>query len=85
MEAVDVGARGFVGDGGVTVVAAQEQPVVLVSEEAALSSWERDRFARMGFDEARVELLVRERVSWHDLDDLLRQGCPPMLALSIVL
>lgn len=67
------------------VLTEPSEPVVRTSEDAKVASWERDQFARMGFDETRIELLLRERVSWHVVDDLLRGGCEPLLALSIVL
>lgn len=47
--------------------------------------WEHAQLDRLGFDDVRIELLIRGQVSWHQADDLLRAGCGHALAMLILL
>jgi hypothetical protein len=45
--------------------------------------WKAEQLTRLGLPEAVAALLV-DYVDWHQVEDLVRRGCPLGLALQIV-
>lgn len=66
-------------------MAVPEPEAVLRTEQEKLDSWRENEFARLGFDEHSVELLVRAEASPHEAHELIRGGCPHATAVAILL
>jgi hypothetical protein len=52
-------------------------------EEQLVHDWRIEQLERLGL----TEMIANEfasRVDWHDVADLVKQGCPPELALEIL-
>lgn len=52
------------------------------SEDFAVRDWKTAQLTRLGLP-WRVATLFADAVDWHQLEDLLRRGCPLGLALDI--
>ncbi len=48
-------------------------------------SWRFDQLCSLGFDDGQAFVLARCDLDLHLLRTLIRQGCPPDLAIEIVL
>ena len=56
-----------------------------MNDEAELvENWNRSRFRESGFSDTQVEILVAWGISAHDVESLLRAGCPRHLIMRIV-
>jgi hypothetical protein len=53
------------------------------SEESAVHEWKSAQLTRLGLPQ-RIATLFADTVDWHQLEDLMRRGCPLGLALDIV-
>jgi hypothetical protein len=63
---------------------AVQSPVRAIGEEAcAVHAWRVDQLTRLGLAWPVAEA-VADTVDWHDVDKLVRLGCPPSLAVTIV-
>jgi hypothetical protein len=65
--------------------AAQEH-IAEVTELERIERWRADELIRVGYDaEQAMKLAVRHDVDLHAAANLLERGCPPHLALEILL
>jgi hypothetical protein len=64
--------------------AAPKQPPLL-DEEVDVFRWRADQFRELGFDEAEASDLAASTADLGQARYLLRKGCPPPLALAILL
>jgi hypothetical protein len=71
------GIEGLMGSGEVGDVVCERQ-----SEQRALRKWQTAQLMRLGLSR-RIAALFADSVDWHQLEDLLRRGCPLGLALEI--
>jgi hypothetical protein len=55
-----------------------------VREEAERVWWVHDQFRRLGLSHEDAMLLTFERVDYHELERLLRRGCPKETAFEIL-
>ena len=53
-------------------------------EEQLVHDWRVDRLTRMGVPGSLAEVYA-DRLDWHQVARLVQRGCPPRLALRIVL
>jgi hypothetical protein len=53
-------------------------------EELLVHSWRVDRLTRLGVPGSLAEVYA-DRIDWHKVARLVQRGCPPRLALRIVL
>jgi hypothetical protein len=53
-------------------------------EELLVHNWRVDRLTRLGVPGSLAEVYA-DRLDWHQIARLVRRGCPPRLALRIVL
>jgi hypothetical protein len=53
-------------------------------EEQLVHDWRVDRLTRLGVPGSLAEVYA-DRLDWHQVARLVRRGCPPRLALRIVL
>ena len=65
----------------------EDLPVVEEAEleETRVARWRFDQFRALGFDVADAVLLTASRVDLHAARTLASRGCPPALALRILL
>mgnify|MGYP000011746626 CR=1 FL=1 len=54
-------------------------------DEEILLSWEEEQLRALGFNEFQARALSAAGISWHDAERLIRRGCPPELALDLLL
>lgn len=56
-----------------------------VSEDERVDAWRIERFLQLGYpvDQA-IELATVRRVDPHDVENLIRRGCPPATAVRIL-
>jgi hypothetical protein len=54
------------------------------SEELLVHNWRVDRLTRLGVPGSLAEVYA-DRLDWHQVARLVQRGCPPRLALRIVL
>jgi hypothetical protein len=57
-------------------------PISMRSEESAVREWKVAQLSRLGLSR-HVAALFADTVDWHQVEDLLRLGCPLGLALDI--
>jgi len=53
-------------------------------EEQLVHDWRVDRLTRLGVPGSLAEVYA-DRLDWHQVARLVQRGCPPRLALRIVL
>ena len=53
-------------------------------EELLVHDWRVDRLTRLGVPESLAQVYA-DRLDWHQVARLVQRGCPPRLALRIVL
>ena len=53
-------------------------------EELLVHNWRVDRLTRLGVPGSLAEVYA-DRLDWHQVARLVQRGCPPRLALRIVL
>jgi hypothetical protein len=53
-------------------------------EELFVRNWRVDRLTRLGVPGSLAEVYA-DRLDWHQVARLVQRGCPPRLALRIVL
>ena len=53
-------------------------------EELLVHNWRVDRLTRLGVPGSLAEVYA-DRLDWHQIAQLVLRGCPPLLALRIVL
>jgi hypothetical protein len=53
-------------------------------EEVFVHNWRVDRLTRLGVPGSLAEVYA-DRLDWHQVARLVQRGCPPRLALRIVL
>ena len=53
-------------------------------DERSVHDWRAGQLARLGIPRPLAEAAA-DRVDWHQIAALIRRGCPPRLALHIVL
>jgi hypothetical protein len=53
-------------------------------EELFVHNWRVDRLTRLGVPGSLAEVYA-DRLDWHQVARLVQRGCPPRLALRIVL
>lgn len=56
---------------------------VTEEEDARVEAWELERMLELGLPETLAAELAARGVSWHDVDDLLKQGCDVRAAFRI--
>jgi hypothetical protein len=72
--------------GGKGHVTAAEAGLQVETEIERIEAWRAEELQRAGYDASAAEkLAVRHDVDLHVAADLLRRGCPPELALEILL
>jgi hypothetical protein len=72
--------------GGKGHVTAAETGLEVQTEIERIEAWRAEELKRAGYDASAAEkLAVRHDVDLHVAADLLRRGCPPDLALEILL
>ena len=54
-------------------------------EERRVFTWRLSCFLDLGLGAIDAEILASSRVAWHELEQLIRGGCPPMTAEKILL
>jgi hypothetical protein len=65
---------------------AAEEHIAEITELERIERWRADELIRVGYDaEQAMTLAVRHDVDLHAAADLLERGCPPQLALEILL
>jgi hypothetical protein len=65
---------------------AAEAELQIESEAERIERWRREELSRAGYDRrAAVELAARFDIDLHSATDLLAKGCPPQLAVQILL
>jgi hypothetical protein len=52
-------------------------------ERLFVHAWRAEQLWRLGLPRVLAEAFA-DRVDWHTLADLVKRGCPPVLALEIV-
>jgi hypothetical protein len=52
-------------------------------DESAVHNWRVSQLERLGIPGPLAETYA-DRIDWHQIDRLVRRGCPPHLALRIV-
>jgi hypothetical protein len=52
-------------------------------ELVAVHNWRVSQLKRFGIPTAHAEVYA-DRLDWHQIAQLVRRGCPPLLALRIV-
>ncbi len=57
---------------------------VELNEELRIRCWRLEYLRRLGFTEPDARRLARSRIDLHELERLLRLGCPPRTAARIV-
>ena len=55
----------------------------LPTDELRLLAWRREQLQALGASHSLVDAYA-ELVDWHDVSELVEQGCPPDIALEIV-
>jgi hypothetical protein len=53
-------------------------------EELRVHDWRVDRLTRLGVPGSLAEVYA-DRLDWHQVSRLVQRGCPPRLALRIIL
>jgi hypothetical protein len=65
-----------------------EEPIMTTQtvggEELLVHNWRVDRLTRLGVPGSLAEVYA-DRLDWHQVARLVQRGCPPRLALRIVL
>jgi hypothetical protein len=61
------------------------RPPVREDEDDRVTSWRFEQLCSLGFGDGQALLLARSDLDLHMLRTLIRQGCPPALALEIAL
>jgi hypothetical protein len=56
----------------------------IANHEPLIHDWRARQLARLGIPAALAEA-VADQVDWHQIAALIRRGCPPRLALRIVM
>jgi hypothetical protein len=54
-----------------------------VDEDVAVAEWRAGQLERLGVSRLLAGILAPE-VDWHEVERLVKRGCPPDLALAIV-
>lgn len=54
------------------------------AEDLKVRDWRRARFLELGFSPGQSDALSEVRIDWHDVRNLIRQGCEPLLAARIL-
>ena len=54
-----------------------------VVEDALVAEWRAGQLERLGVSRLLAGILAPD-VDWHEVEHLVKRGCPPELALSIV-
>ena len=57
---------------------------IIDRDERPVHDWRAGQLTRLGIPRPLAEA-VADRVDWHQIAALIRRGCPPCLALRIVL
>jgi hypothetical protein len=65
----------------------ERNPVIIDHEiiepvEAAVHSWRAGQLWRLGIPRSLAEIHA-DQLDWHQIAELVRDGCPPLLALRI--
>ncbi|GIV03678.1 MAG: hypothetical protein KatS3mg015_2508 [Fimbriimonadales bacterium] len=55
------------------------------TDEEIILSWEEEQLRALGFNSWQAQALADAGVSWHEAERLIRRGCPPELALDLLL
>ena len=71
----------FIGRTGEPIMTTHEG---LDEEELLVHNWRVDRLTRLGVPGSLAEVYA-DRLDWHQVARLVQHGCPPRLALRIVL
>lgn len=58
--------------------------MVAEDEAALLESWQLERLLELGFEQHHAFELAGLSVSWHDAERLVRLGCPPATAFTLL-
>ena len=53
-------------------------------EQLSVHDWRVSQLTRLGISRTLAEIYA-DRIDWHQIARLVRRGCPPQLALRIVL
>jgi hypothetical protein len=71
---------------GETWMAAADLEIKVDTELERIERWRAEELERAGYDREQAALIAaRHDVDLHSAADLVRQGCPPDLALNILL
>ena len=54
-----------------------------VDEDTAVAEWRAGQLERLGVSRLLARILAPD-VDWHEVERLVKRGCPPELALAIV-
>lgn len=60
-------------------------PTVPASDAEKVYAWKVEQLSRLGYPPARAAVLADRGIDVHQLARLIRHGCPPDLAVKIVL
>lgn len=52
--------------------------------DAQVFLWRRERFLLLGFNRRQASRLAAVQADWHQADELLRSGCPVLVAFDIL-
>lgn len=63
----------------------EEKPDPEAEEHIRVAAFNCRQFEKLGFGSVGAMLLVAAGADWHDAQRLLSQGCPPDLAMQILL
>lgn len=55
------------------------------TEDERIFATRMHNFLLLGFEESDADMLAASDVDWHEVERLVRLGCPPELAAQIVL
>ena len=58
-------------------------PEAIDHDDVLLNNWRVSQLERLGIH-APLSEIYADRVDWHEIAGLVRQGCPPRLALRII-
>ena len=59
-------------------------PITARHDDGTVSAWRIERFLELGYTVDQALELAELRVDHHDVENLIRQGCPPATAIAIL-
>lgn len=56
----------------------------MTNEEIQVESWNIDQLTKLGLSDDQVIVALNQSIDWHELDNLLKNGCTKELAIRIL-